>query len=120
MRPSSVLGGDVLHGAIFDIIMHLSRYELELSMLEIYNESIRDLLRRPGTDAMKLEATTHVFFSSSSVQIFITNTTPKPSDQSPNIDIFGLKFVFVILKLISGGDGNGGVSCQGIGSQARG
>ena len=77
-------------------------------MLEIYNESIRDLLRRPGTDAMKLEATTHVFFSSSSVQIFITNTTPKPSDQSPNIDIFGLKFVFVILKLISGGDGNGG------------
>lgn len=60
-------------GAIFDLIMLLSRYELELSMLEIYNESIRDLLRRPGTDATKLEAITRVipFCLPCSVQIYI-------------------------------------------------
>ena len=33
-------------------------YKLELSMLEIYNETIRDLLRKPGADAQKLDVAT--------------------------------------------------------------
>mmetsp|Transcript_31663 Transcript_31663/g.107391 ORF Transcript_31663/g.107391 Transcript_31663/m.107391 type:complete len:251 (+) Transcript_31663:652-1404(+) len=33
-------------------------YDLELSMLEIYNEAIRDLLRKPGSESPRLDVTT--------------------------------------------------------------